>query len=237
MKVLLQVAARDDVCEKIIPRIDQETLGNCVCIVSNFARFSRREHAKIPWRNYGQKFLGRFRTSHGESAAWRLPKRKCRFIGDEKTVRRSCDRSPRRRVRHEIPLRDDLALLILLPRRIKRRPHHSGIYLRTAVRRNLRGFDEHAQVVFPEGPRFGQTNIKEAKRTVTVIFKLVDNVKMDAVRRSAGNLNLGLPVAKMIARAKGMDAARGKNGACTQSNKKQNARSRYGSQDEEILRR
>jgi hypothetical protein len=58
---------------------------------------------------------------------------------------------------------------------------------------------------------------------------------MDAPRGSAGNENLRLPIGKLIARAEGMDAARGENCPRAQGNKKQYAQTCFYKQDGVIL--
>lgn len=85
--------------------------------------------------------------------------------------------------------------------------------------RNFRAIDDDAQVGIAKRRSFGQTHFEGAERAIAGIFEFIDDVKMDASRRRAGNANLGLAIGKMITRAKGMDAARQENCPCPQDNR------------------
>lgn len=76
------------------------------------------------------------------------------------------------------------------------------------LRGNFRAFDDHAQILRSKRRAFGQTDFEGAERAIAVIFEFIGDMKMDAVRGSAGNENLRLPVGKLIAWAKRLDAAR-----------------------------
>ncbi len=152
--------------------------------------------------------LAGFRSAPRKNAVGRLPERERRFIGNKKTVRRRDDCSSRRGLRHEIPFRDDFALLILLPGRIKGSAHHPDIRLRTLLRRNFRALDNDTQVLLAKHSSLRQSNFKGAQRAIAGIFEFIDDVEMDAAGRSAGNKDLRLPIGKLIAGAEGMDAAR-----------------------------
>jgi len=91
------------------------------------------------------------------------------------------------------------------------------------LRRDLRAFDEDTQVLHAKHGSFGQSNFEGAERTISGIFEFIDDVKMDAVRGGAGNENLRLPIGKLIARAKGVNASRREKGPCAQGNGKQDA--------------
>ncbi len=77
------------------------------------------------------------------------------------------------------------------------------------LRGNFRALDDDTQVLLAKYGSFGQTNIEGAQRTIAGIFEFIGDVKMNAAGRCPGNKNLRLPIGKLIARAKGLDAARG----------------------------
>ena len=113
--------------------------------------------------------------------------------------------------------------------------HHPDISLRTVLRGNFRALDDDAQVLLAKHRPFGQTNFEGAERTIAGIFEFIGDLKMDAARRGAGNENLRLPISKLIARAKGMDAARRQECARAQDNAKKVSRPGFHKQDEVIL--
>ena len=90
--------------------------------------------------------------------------------------------------------------------------------------RNFRARDDNSKVLFAKDPPFGQTNFERAQRTIAGILKLIDDVQMDVARLRAGNANLRLPIVKMEARAKGLDATRREKCPRAQSNRKKDAR-------------
>ena len=92
------------------------------------------------------------------------------------------------------------------------------------LRRNFRAFDDDAQVLLAKRRPFGQANFEGAERTIAGIFEFIGDVKMDAAGRGAGNENLRLAIGKLIARAKGMDAARREKCARAQDNAKKDSR-------------
>jgi hypothetical protein len=103
------------------------------------------------------------------------------------------------------------------------------------LRRNFHAFDEDAQILLAKHRSFGQTNFEGAEGTIAGIFEFIGDLKMDAAGRGAGNENLRLPIGKLIARAKGVDAARCQECARAQYNAKKVSRPGFRKQDEVIL--
>ncbi|HLW44138.1 MAG TPA: hypothetical protein VKS00_06580 [Candidatus Acidoferrales bacterium] len=231
----LLVTARDDVRKEISVWVDQETLDNIIAVGSALESLARSENAKIRRRIYGQELLVRIPSTPGKNTVGRLPERERRFVGNEETARRRDNRSSGRRLRRQIPFRDDFAFLILRPRGIKWRAHPPVICLRSVLRRNFHAFNEDAQVLLAKYRRFGQTNFEGTEGTIAGIFEFIGDLKMDAAGRGAGNENLCLPIGKLIARAKRMNAARRQEYARAQDNAKKDSRPRFHKQDEVIL--
>ena len=107
--------------------------------------------------------------------------------------------------------------------------------MRTVLWRNFRAFDEDAQVLFAEHRAFGQTNFEGTERTIAGIFEFIDDVKMDASRRSSGDENFRLPIGKLKARAKGLDAARREKCPRAQDSAEKYSPPYFRKQDEMIL--
>lgn len=91
------------------------------------------------------------------------------------------------------------------------------------LRRNFRALDHNTQVLLAKCGPFGQTNIEGAQRTIAVIFEFIGDVKMNAAGRRPGNKNLRLPIGKLIARAKGLDATRGEKCPSAEGGREKNA--------------
>ena len=102
-----------------------------------------------------------------------------------------------------------LRFLVLLPRRIERRAHHADIRSRTALRRNFRALDHHAQVLFAKHGTFGQANFEGAERAIAGICRGHRRRENGCgpARRLETRIS-ACAVGKLIARTEGVDAAR-----------------------------
>jgi hypothetical protein len=103
------------------------------------------------------------------------------------------------------------------------------------LRGNFHAFDEDAQVLLAEHWARWQTNFEGTERTIAGILEFIGNAKMDASRRSSGDENLRLPIGKLKARAKGMDAARREKCPRAQDSADKYSRPYFRKQDEMIL--